>query len=566
MLNDSPAARSANHIAPGFRSSTAPFGSASHAARLPMHVLFIIHCLLRIGGLGWNIEHHTAFSRPPETVPTYHVDEALLVESMRTDFRLFSSYALVADGPLTANLIYVPLAAAGERPPLHWRPAHALVTGRLVAAISACLAFPVLWLLLAELGVGKGMSLLALAVLTFAPNEVFNAHFARSHTLANLLQLVVLLATAKLLAESTRRNRCTWFAIATFAAIMAGSARYPFLTLGLFPAAGAIVLFVRSARSGQLFQETAALGLAGGAALLVGLLFGFDLRPAEILRKGFAAQAAVGQFPWADLHGIAISARAKFLSVFDFPGGTVRWVLALAAPFAVLGRWPADKGDRSRWMAALVLAWAALYLALWAKFSVPWQRYSIPLSTALLVCGAMGLDRVAAWTARRLDRGQLRVATSVAAALLLAPAAFFCALMLHRFMADTTNPLYELSIALRDEPKRQIFVHGFWQWNKPLLDVMPPDRFTLRFVPSMQDACAVANEGDLLVNFVFEPLRGSCVRHGLTPVFHASNLGWPGFPYSREHDTAPWSRRHYEDYHYLFEEVTVFRFVASHDR
>src|SRR5207249_768064 len=92
--------------------------------------------------------------RPAESIPTYHVDEELLLESMRTDFRLFSSYALVADGPLSANLVYLPLAVAGEYPPAHWRPAQALLVGRLVAALSACLAFPVLWWLLAELGVG----------------------------------------------------------------------------------------------------------------------------------------------------------------------------------------------------------------------------------------------------------------------------------------------------------------------------------------------------------------------------------------------------------------------------
>jgi len=82
----------------------------------------------------------------------------------------------------------------------------------------------------------------------------------------------------------------------------------------------------------------------------------------------------------------------------------------------------------------------------------------------------------------------------------------------------------------------------------------------------MEEACALANEGDLVVNLVFEPLLGSCARHRLTTVFHASNLGRPGFPYSRDHDTAPWPRRHYEDYHYLFEEVTVSRFAGAHDR
>jgi hypothetical protein len=252
--------------------------------------------------------------------------------------------------------------------------------------------------------------------------------------------------------------------------------------------------------------------------------------------------------------------------VFDFPGGAVRFVLALASPVALLLRGRSEDGSRSRLVVALLLVWAGLYLALWAKFGVPWQRYSIPVSTALLVAGAVGLDRIAWWAHDRFPSSRLRVTCSLAAVLLLASPAFFCALMLQRFVADTTNPLYALSLQLQDEQRRQIFVHGFWQWNTPLLDVMPPERFAVRFVPSMGEACAAANEGDLVVDFVFERLRGTCSRHQLTPVFDSSNLGPPGFPYPRDHRTAAWMGRHYEDYHYLFEEVTVSRFVAGGDR
>jgi len=545
-------------------SDVTPLATVSRAARALVFVLFAIHCILRIGGLEWNLQHHSAFPQPQDDVPTYHVDEQLLVQSMRTDFRLFSSYAMVVDGPLSANLIYLPLAAGSEHPPLRWNPAHVLLAGRLVAAISACLAFPALWLLLAELGVGKAIRVFALAVVAFAPNEVFNAHFARSHTLANLLQIVVLLATAKLMDADTRGARCGWFAIATLSSVLAGSARYPFLTLGLFPAAAGMVLLVRLAKS-RLWPEIAALALSGAVALVVGLLLGFDLRPIDILRKAVAYQAAVGQLAWSDVRGIALSARGKLFSVFDFPGGAARCVLALASPFA-LGRGAGGNGTRSRFIVALLLVWAALYLALWAKFAVPWQRYSIPFSTALLVTGSVGLERLMTWARSRFHIQHLRLASVVVAVLLLAAPAYFSALIFHRFVADTTNPLYALSLALRGEQPRQVFLHGFWQWNTPLRDVMPPDRFTLRFVGSMQEACALASDGDLVVNLVFEPLRGSCPQHGLVPVFHTSNLGPPGFPYPRDHDATPWMGRHYEDYHYLFEEVTVSRLVANRDR
>jgi hypothetical protein len=154
----------------------------------------------------------------------------------------------------------------------------------------------------------------------------------------------------------------------------------------------------------------------------------------------------------------------------------------------------------------------------------------------------------------------MRVVTTVGAVALLVSPAYFCGLILYRFVRDDTHPLYRLALVLRDEPKRQIFIKNSWGWNLPLLDLLPPARFTVRFVPSLETACSEVRDGDLVVDLVFSPLTGQCSGVEQSPVFHASNLGPSGYPFPADH-LSPYSGTGADtvDYHYLFEDVTLSR-------
>ncbi len=523
-----------------------------------LFALFAVHCSLRFSGLSWNIEHHAAF--PTQDVPTYHVDEDFLVEGMRSDFRLFSGYSLLVDGPLSANLMYLPLAMIGERAPDRFSARNALLVGRAISAAADCLAFPVLWLLLATLGATPWAALFGVAVITFGPNEVFNAHFARSHTLANLLQLSVLLATARMLLAIGRIQRALWFGAAVLLTLLAASARYPLLTLGILPSAAAVSLLLRADRRSELGLELKALGLTGFTALVVGLLLGFGFHPVRIFQNAFAYQSKFGQLNWHDISGIARSAQTKLISVFRFAGGGARLILLLAAPLIFFGARRESKPDVARFLGAGLALWAGLYLILWAKFSVPWQRYAIPLSSCLVVLGVVGFTRGSVWAEHLIAPRPLRLVSVVGTVALLTSPAYLCGLMLYHFVDDLTHPLYQVGLALRSEPRRQIFINNWWSWNRPLFHILPSERFEVHLVPSLEAACALARDGDLVFDLVFEPLRGRCASAELTPIFHASNLGPPGYPYPADH-LSPYtgSAADTVDYHYLFQDVTLSR-------
>jgi hypothetical protein len=257
----------------------------------------------------------------------------------------------------------------------------------------------------------------------------------------------------------------------------------------------------------------------------------------------------------------------KLLSLFDFPGGAAFAILTLATPAALLGQRRGDRrSDASRVISACTLAWAVIYLALWAKFAVPWQRYTIPLATALLVAGVLGVDRLASAAVRAdlLARRAVKVAVAVAASAVLVPPACFSGLISFRFSADASHPLFRLTAALREESHRQVFINEWWSWNRPLLDILSRDRFTVRFVPSLDVACANARESDIVVDLVFEPLAGNCPKGRLTRFFQSSNLGPAGYPYPADH-TSPYSGSAPDrvDYHYLFQDVTASRFSSG---
>src|SRR5262249_22824526 len=296
--------------------------------------------------------------------------------------------------------------------------------------------------------------------------------------------------------------------------------------------------------------------ISGAFALALGLFIGFDFRPIQMLREAFQFQSAVGQIPWSEVPAIARSAGTKLISMIDFPGGAVRLLLLLVSPFALMPnkRWRSP----APFLCTCLFAWAGLYLVLLAKFAIPWQRHSIPLSAALVVAGAVGIDRVARSARERITpnrRALVRVGAAVGAVLLLAPPAYMSILIAERFAADVTHPLYELSMRLRQEVtserKPRGFINASLSWNAPPLQVVPIDRFQVEFVPSLEVACAEANEGDFVLDLVFEPLRGSCSLFRLAPVFHSSNLGPPGYPFPADHASAPWAARHYMDFHYL---------------
>ncbi len=527
--------------------------SFSKTLRRLLWPLFAVHCALRLAGLGWNLELHAA--RPAANVPTYHVDEYLLIEGLRSDYRLFSDYSIVTDGPLSLNLTYVPLRVLGERPPESWHPARALLVGRWLSALSECLAFPLLWGLLLRLGVGEGAALLGVAVLAFAPNHVFNAHFARSHALAGLLQLLTWYAAARALGAPAARARWSWFGLSALASILAGATRYPFLTLGVFPAATAAILLVRARRAGELGEAWPQFAAASLVALGAGLAVGFDLRPLDILRAGFLAQQAVGQIPWTDPGAIVRSALAKLVSTLSFPGGGVRFVMLVATLALPLHRGiPREREGTGRLLVPLVVGWAFLYLALWAKFGVPWQRYSMPFSLALTVSGAYGLDRLARATAGKVPRGS-RTACAAACALLLASPAYMSVLVTWRFVADRTNPHYRLALELERLRPRSVYVSSFWSWNRPVLADLVPASTALVFVPNARAACEGAAPDDVIVDFSTAPLGGKCPGRATAPAFHFTNLGPPGYPFPAGSSSAGWAERHWDDYHYLFEDV-----------
>ncbi len=499
------------------------------------------------------MERHSAF--PTNGVPTYHIDEFLLIDGLRTDYRLFSRYSILADGPLSLNLTYLPLRLAGDKPPEHWDSGRALLVGRWISAVADCLAFPILWSLLLALGVSDGLALFGVALLAFAPNHVFNAHFARSHMVAGLLQLGTWFAAARALTANDLRARWTWYGASGLAAILAGAARYPFLTLGVFPIAAAIAVLRDSGRRGELKRDLAGFAGASVAALALGVTMGFDLRPLEILRAGFQVQQSVGQIPWSDPGAIARSATSKVLSTISFPGGASRALLLVGATSCLLPATRSERRSRFRGLVLLIVGWALLYLILWAKFGVPWQRYAMPFSLAMGIAGIFGLDRLARHVASRWPGTRWRALSMGAAVALIAPGAFMSLIIVQRFVQDTKNPHYVLSEELARRRPATVYVREFWSWNSLILSPLLPAGTALRFVPDRETACRNAAPGDLLVDFIVEPLGGACTGRTLVPAFRLSNLGPPGYPFPSGERMGAALERHYEDYHYLFEDI-----------
>lgn len=536
----------------------------SNAARAVLLLLLTIGALLRITGVGWNITHHSAV--PYSGPPTYHVDEAYFVDGLRDDFRAFNTMSIVMDGPLVSNVAYLGVLLSGHAPPAKWEPSVPILVGRMAAAVSDALALLVLWLLLRAVRVSTGVALFAVAAITFAPNHVFNAHFARTHTIANLLQLLTMLFTARTIWGATARSRALSFFFASFFAILAGSARYPFLSVGLLPAITIPIAAVRAYRSKTLKQEFGLMVPAGLAALLFGLFLGFQLRPVGILQEGLAAQAAaVSQLPWSAVGKIIESALHNLRTIYLFPGRVGIWVFLLAAFVAI----PLDLRARKyaeALFSALVAGWALFYLAAWGKYGIPWQRYSIAFVMSVTILGAIGLDRVVQLAKARFaalaTRGAMVGAAAVCVAILASPA-YLSAIIALRFNDEANHPLYQVSRAVSELPasatgRRTVFVQTFWSWNTPLKDLFDPAKTTLRFVPDMATACGEAVEGDLLLDLAFARLEGQCPAGKTSRVaFASTNVGPPGYPYPAGFTSAPWADRHYEDFHYLFQEIEL---------
>lgn len=548
--------------------------AASRAWWTAAGILFALSCALRVAGLDWNLAAlHSAAG--PAAIPTYHIDEWLLLDGLRSEFRLFSRYSLLTDGPLSVNLLYLALRALGMSSAAEWNGDLALGVGRIMSAVADCASLLVLGVLLRTLKVSRAVTFAVLAITALAPNHVFNAHFARSHTIANLLQLVVVLAAARSMLAAQAGGRAGWLFTAVLVAVLAGSARYPFLTLGIFPAAAMIFLLARAPAPARV-RTAAWLAATGAAATLLGVAVGFGMMPIEILRAGFQSQSAVGQLPWGEVRAIVRSAVSKVASTLEFAGGGARALLLVATPLAFLtGRGRAEAARREvRPVAVLVaacsVAWALMYLVLWAKFSVPWQRYSIPFSTALLVPGALGLDAVREWAGAWLrGRGARPVAIARAAAAaggvaLLASPAYMSALVVDRTVRDETNPHYELSRVLHELGPGRVYVNHFWAWNRMVLQqIAPPAEVEWRFVPDLAQACAEARPGDVVVDFVIERLSGECSARELATHAELSNAGPGGYPFPARGEAELWLNRHFEDYHYVFEQIRVRRFTGG---
>ena len=263
--------------------------------RIVLVGLLLVGAVLRLTGLGWNLERHSVV--PTGNAPTFHVDEADFANGLRDDFRLFNDKSIVMDGPLVSNIAYWGVRFSGKS---NWDAALPLRWGRAVSAVADSLTLMVLWLLLRRLNVYAPVALFAVALLAVHPNYVYNAHFARTHSLANFFQMVAFGCTA-LMVQSTRlRTQACALFVSGVAAILAGSARYPFLSLGLFPAWSMVALLLRARREGTLRQVAPVLGVAAGAALMVGLWLGFQFHPLDILRRGAAAQASADwQLHWS---------------------------------------------------------------------------------------------------------------------------------------------------------------------------------------------------------------------------------------------------------------------------
>lgn len=530
--------------------------SASQRAVL-MGVL-LVGAALRLTGTGWNLEHHSVV--PTTNAPTFHVDEADFANGLRDDFRLFNEKSIVMDGPLVSNIAYWGVRFTGES---NWDAALPLRWGRAVSAVADALSLLVLWFLLRRLNVYAPVALFAVALLAVHPNYVYNAHFARTHSLANFFQVVVLVCTAVMLQSTRLRTQAGALFVSGLCAILAGSARYPFLSLGLFPAWAMVALLLRARREGTLRHATLVLGLAAGLAVVLGLWLGFQFQPLDILRRGAAAQASADwQLRWSQGFELLKSAGRNVQMLFLFPA---RWPVALfllCVPAA--SRIPGEKGARPhRLFVIMVTVWTLAYVVLWAKYSIPWQRYSMPVVTSALALGAVGMSELIKWRGWQWSR--LSTTTAV---LLLASPAFLSGLVAHHCSLDETHPLYQVSAALEKLPQtssepRKLYVHQFWNWNTPLFDLVSPQRFQLEFVPDMATLCAKAQPGDVILNLVFERLNGAC-DDGWTaaPIFAADNLGPPGYPYPEGYATTEWVHRHYDDSQYLFQEVTLLKFPA----
>lgn len=540
-----------------------------HGSKLALGLVLAVGVGLRFSGIAWNLERHSAapFAGPP----TYHVDEAYMVEGLRTDRRLFNDMSITMDGPLVSNVAYVGTVLAGvERD--RWDPVPALLAGRLAAAAADCLALGVVWWLLRALGTSVAVRLFALAAVAVAPNHVFNAHFARSHTIANVLQLLTMAFAMQMLAGRTPVVRALALFGSVLSVLLAASARYPFLSLGLFPAVMTGVVLRRAHRQGRLLRELGYAVPAGVAGLVAGVAVGFDLRPIAILETGLRVQATVvKQLPWSALGDLVAGMVRNLGSILVFPGGAVWTVLLIGAALVLPTLWR-SRAD-GRWTFALVtLGWAVLYMVLWSKYGIIWQRYGIAFLTPITILGAVGIDGIVRRLHVSAGRHGWRFAPILGLALtgvVLASPAYLSALVAARFTADREHPLFQASgflarlPASRDDP-RIVFVHGFWGWNTPIADLVDPTRFALRFVPDLAVACEAARPGDLVLNLAFERLRGQCPdRLRLRGVFAASNLGPAGFPYPERHVTASWWERHYEDYHYLFQDVVIRQFVPA---
>lgn len=537
----------------------------SWGARGVLLLLLLVGGVLRLSGLDWNLEHHSAVGFAG--APTFHVDEADLARGLKDDFRPFNTLSIVMDGPLVSNVAWLGVRILRE--PGAWDAALPILVGRFTAAFSDWLALLILWLLLRSLRVSTGVALFAVAAITVAPNHVLNAHFARTHTVANLLQLLTMLLTSVALWAATARTRALAFFGASFFAILAGSARYPFLSVGLLPAALIPVFAIRAHRTKTFREEFAQLVPAGLAALLVGGFLGFQLRPVEILGQGLAVQGSLAfQVPWHDVRGIALSALHNLKTISLFPGRVGIWIFLVMGLFALPLELRA-KRHTAALFSGLVAGWALFYLVAWGKYAIHWQRYSIAFVMSVVVLGAIGLDRALAVLRPRVPALQSRwaIATAALAAIaVLGSPAFLSGLIALRFNDDAAHPLYRVSSFIAQLPPgpqgpRTMFIETFWSWNRPLEDLVDPARVTLRYVPDLATACAEARPGDLVLDLAFARLHGTCPEGTSAKVlFAATNLGPAGYPYPSGSTTAPWPDRHYEDFHYLFQELELREF------